>query len=239
MLAPVHWDAAQAPQQAPEGPAKERVLGHPLRGQTRGEQREHADYEVPVRGMRVDHDDAAWLRRPRQVYAPAGEREQPLRGALHRRRWPRDWHGLAHGHPPSAGPPAPARSTGYYRRASPAKVSLRSEDDSPPEERSRRGLRYRSRGRPRRRACDPFPQRCGCLHRERDAEGTRVTGPELSVELPIFDQGQAPTARVLAQVRQARARQAELAINIRAEVRALRNRLVVTRRSAETPRPCK
>ena len=134
MLAPVHWDPAQAPQQAPEGPAKERVLAHPLRGQARGEQREHADYELPVRGMRVDHDDAAWLRRPRQLYAPAGEREEPPRGALHRRRWPRDWHGLAHGHPPSVGPPAPARSTGYYRRASPAKVSLRSEDDSPPEE---------------------------------------------------------------------------------------------------------
>jgi len=68
---------------------------------------------------------------------------------------------------------------------------------------------------------------------ERDAEGTRVTGPELSVELPIFDQGQARAARILAQVRQARARQAELAVNIRAEVRALRNRLDVTHRSAE------
>ena len=67
----------------------------------------------------------------------------------------------------------------------------------------------------------------------RDPEGTRVTGPELSVELPIFDQGQARAARILAQVRQARARQAELAVNIRAEVRALRNRLVVTHRSAE------
>jgi cobalt-zinc-cadmium efflux system outer membrane protein len=67
----------------------------------------------------------------------------------------------------------------------------------------------------------------------RDPEGTRVTGPELSVELPIFDQGQARAARILAQVRQARARQAELAVNIRAEVRALRNRLVVVHRSAE------
>jgi cobalt-zinc-cadmium efflux system outer membrane protein len=67
----------------------------------------------------------------------------------------------------------------------------------------------------------------------RDAEGNRVTGPELSVELPIFDQGQARAARILAQVRQVRARQAELAVNIRAEVRALRNRLVVGRRSAE------
>ncbi len=67
----------------------------------------------------------------------------------------------------------------------------------------------------------------------RDAEGTRVTGPDLSVELPIFDQGQARAARILAEVRQSRARQAELAVNIRAEVRALRNRLVVTHRSAE------
>jgi cobalt-zinc-cadmium efflux system outer membrane protein len=67
----------------------------------------------------------------------------------------------------------------------------------------------------------------------RDAEGTRATGPELSLELPLFDQGQAPAARLLAEVRQARARHAELAVNIRAEVRALRNRLVVTHRSAE------
>jgi cobalt-zinc-cadmium efflux system outer membrane protein len=67
----------------------------------------------------------------------------------------------------------------------------------------------------------------------RDAEGTRVTGPDLSVELPIFDQGQARAARILAEVRQSRARQTELAVNIRAEVRALRNRLVVTHRSAE------
>jgi outer membrane protein, heavy metal efflux system len=67
----------------------------------------------------------------------------------------------------------------------------------------------------------------------RDAEGTRVTGPEFSLELPIFDQGQARAARILAQVRQARARQAELAVNIRAEVRTLRNRLAVSHRSAE------
>jgi outer membrane protein, heavy metal efflux system len=68
---------------------------------------------------------------------------------------------------------------------------------------------------------------------ERDAEGTRVTGPDLSIELPIFDQGQARAARTLAEVRQARARQADLAVNIRSEVRALRNRLVTTHRSAE------
>ena len=68
---------------------------------------------------------------------------------------------------------------------------------------------------------------------ERDPEGNRVTGPELSVELPIFDQGQARAARLMARIRQARARQAELAVNIRAEVRALRSRLQATRGVAE------
>ena len=36
-LAPVHGDPAQALQQAYEGPAEERVLAHPLRGQASGE----------------------------------------------------------------------------------------------------------------------------------------------------------------------------------------------------------
>jgi len=64
---------------------------------------------------------------------------------------------------------------------------------------------------------------------ERDAEGRRVTGPSVALELPLFDQGQARTARLAAQVRQARAREAELAVNVRAEVRALRTRLLATR----------
>jgi len=64
---------------------------------------------------------------------------------------------------------------------------------------------------------------------ERDAEGTHVTGPSVTVELPLFDQGQARVARLAAQVRQARAREAELAVNVRAEVRALRTRLLATR----------
>jgi cobalt-zinc-cadmium efflux system outer membrane protein len=64
---------------------------------------------------------------------------------------------------------------------------------------------------------------------ERDPEGVRVTGPELSVELPLFDQGQARAARLLAQIRKARARQSELAVNVRAEARALRNRLLTER----------
>ncbi len=68
---------------------------------------------------------------------------------------------------------------------------------------------------------------------EHDPEGNHVTGPDLSVELPIFDQGQARVARVLSQLRQAQARQAEMAVNIRAEVRTLRNRLLATRGVAE------
>ena len=64
---------------------------------------------------------------------------------------------------------------------------------------------------------------------ERDAEGTRVTGPSVTVELPLFDQGQGRVARLAAQVRQARAREAELAVNVRAEVRTLRTRLLATR----------
>ncbi|GAC1596548.1 MAG: TolC family protein [Myxococcales bacterium] len=68
---------------------------------------------------------------------------------------------------------------------------------------------------------------------ERDPEGNHVTGPELSLELPIFDQGQARAAKVVARLRQAQARQAELAVNIRSEVRALRNRLLAARGVAE------
>ena len=67
----------------------------------------------------------------------------------------------------------------------------------------------------------------------RDAEGNSVTGPELSLELPVFDQGQARAARILSELRQARARQAELAVNIRSEVRTLRSRLTTLHRSAE------
>ena len=68
---------------------------------------------------------------------------------------------------------------------------------------------------------------------ERDAEGTRVTGPELSVELPIFDQGQARLARLAATLRQAQARQAELEVDIRAEARTLRSQLLAARGIAE------
>jgi cobalt-zinc-cadmium efflux system outer membrane protein len=67
----------------------------------------------------------------------------------------------------------------------------------------------------------------------RDAEGTRVTGPRIDLELPLFDQGQARRARLTAEARKARAREAALAVEIRAEVRSLRNRLLAARGVAE------
>jgi cobalt-zinc-cadmium efflux system outer membrane protein len=60
-----------------------------------------------------------------------------------------------------------------------------------------------------------------------------LVGPTVDLELPIFDQGQARGARLLAQVRQARAREEELAVNVRSEVRTLRNRLLSVRSVAE------
>ena len=60
-------------------------------------------------------------------------------------------------------------------------------------------------------------------------EGVRVTGPTLSIELPIFDQGQARIARAEALVRQSESRLAELAVNARSEVRSARERLLAER----------
>lgn len=63
----------------------------------------------------------------------------------------------------------------------------------------------------------------------RETEGVRLLGPTVSVELPIFDQRQASIARIEAQLRQARNREAALAVDIRSEVRELSQRLVTAR----------
>lgn len=64
---------------------------------------------------------------------------------------------------------------------------------------------------------------------ERDPDGQWLVGPNLSVELPIFDRQQAVIARLSSQLRQSQERSAALAVEIRSEVRALRNRLMTTR----------
>ena len=64
---------------------------------------------------------------------------------------------------------------------------------------------------------------------EREGEDGWEVGPSAKLTLPIFDQGQGMVARAEAQLRQSHHRLAGLAVNVRAEVRAARNRLVAAR----------
>lgn len=67
------------------------------------------------------------------------------------------------------------------------------------------------------------------VNTEKESDGERVTGPTVSIELPIFDQGQAKVAHAEALLRQARQRMTARAIEIRSEARVARNRLLVSR----------
>ncbi|RKH70904.1 TolC family protein [Corallococcus interemptor] len=71
------------------------------------------------------------------------------------------------------------------------------------------------------------------VHTHQDANGPRLLGPTLSLELPIFDQRQALIAKLEAQHRQGEDRLMELAVNARSEVRAARAKLVTLRNMAE------
>ena len=64
---------------------------------------------------------------------------------------------------------------------------------------------------------------------ERETDRTWVTGPSLEIELPIFNQQQADIARLDAQLRRSQKKLTAQAIDIRSEVRSLRNRLVMQR----------
>ncbi len=68
---------------------------------------------------------------------------------------------------------------------------------------------------------------------EKDTDGQRVTGPTLSLELPLFDQGQPALARLAAQYRQAQRNFEALAVNVRSEVREARDALIAARDAAE------
>jgi cobalt-zinc-cadmium efflux system outer membrane protein len=67
------------------------------------------------------------------------------------------------------------------------------------------------------------------ISRERETDRTWVTGPSLAIELPIFNQHQADIARLEAQLRRSQKRLTAQAIDIRSEVRSLRNRLIMQR----------
>jgi cobalt-zinc-cadmium efflux system outer membrane protein len=64
---------------------------------------------------------------------------------------------------------------------------------------------------------------------ERDTDGQWITGPSLTLELPIFNQRQAEIARLESRLRQGQKRLAAQAVNIRSEVRSLRSRLMMQR----------
>jgi cobalt-zinc-cadmium efflux system outer membrane protein len=64
---------------------------------------------------------------------------------------------------------------------------------------------------------------------ERSPEGYTVVGPNVGLELPLFDQKQATVARFEARLRSALAREAALAVDVRSEVRLAGSRLIATR----------
>lgn len=68
---------------------------------------------------------------------------------------------------------------------------------------------------------------------EKDTDGSRVTGPSVAIQVPLFDRGQAKVAHSEAALRQAENQMKALAIDIAFEVRVARNRLEVARSIAE------
>jgi cobalt-zinc-cadmium efflux system outer membrane protein len=68
---------------------------------------------------------------------------------------------------------------------------------------------------------------------ERDTDGQWVLGPELSIELPIFSQRQAEIARTDSALLGAESRLEAIAIEVRSDVRRLRDRLYAIRYESE------
>ncbi len=67
------------------------------------------------------------------------------------------------------------------------------------------------------------------INTEKDVTGERVTGPQLSLQLPIFDTGKASIARLQAEHRRAQRQLEALAIGARSEVRETRDRMLAAR----------
>jgi cobalt-zinc-cadmium efflux system outer membrane protein len=72
------------------------------------------------------------------------------------------------------------------------------------------------------------------INREKDLDGVRVRGPQISIALPIFDTGAASIARLEAEQRRGQRQLEQLAIEIRAEVRLTRDEVLGTRALVET-----
>jgi cobalt-zinc-cadmium efflux system outer membrane protein len=67
------------------------------------------------------------------------------------------------------------------------------------------------------------------INTEKDVVGERVTGPELTLQLPIFDTGAASIARLEAEHRRAQRQLEALAVNARSEVRETRDSMLAAR----------
>jgi cobalt-zinc-cadmium efflux system outer membrane protein len=67
------------------------------------------------------------------------------------------------------------------------------------------------------------------VNTEKDIEGPRLTGPQLALQLPIFDTGKAGIARLEAEHRRAQRQLEALAVNARSEVREIRDRMLAAR----------
>lgn len=67
------------------------------------------------------------------------------------------------------------------------------------------------------------------INTEKDVTAERVTGPELSLQLPIFDTGKASIARLQAEHRRAQRQLEALAVNARSGVRESRDRMLAAR----------
>lgn len=71
------------------------------------------------------------------------------------------------------------------------------------------------------------------VNTERDSDGSRKSGPQIDLQLPLFSQGQPELARLAARSRQAHDHAAALAADIGSDVRAAHAALTAARRAAE------
>ena len=71
------------------------------------------------------------------------------------------------------------------------------------------------------------------VEREHDSDGARLTGPTLSIELPLFHQGQAAVARAEAELDAARARLAALELETDHGIALASARMALARQNAE------
>ncbi len=68
---------------------------------------------------------------------------------------------------------------------------------------------------------------------ERETDGVRVVGPTFKLDIPLFDRGQASKGRIEAQLSQSRKRLEAKEMDVRSEVRLLKGKLRVARKSVE------